>query len=172
MSLNKWINVYSISLSAVFATLYTIGVVALAPISFYITQVRIADALLPLTILFGWPAILGVTIGCIVANLFGGLGVLDIIGGGMANLIAGYWGWRVGQMNFKGSWLIGSSLETIIVSSVVGSYLSILFTVPFMLSFLGVLIGSIISINGIGYLLLKTLSRSRFIRRPVKYGEV
>lgn len=172
MSLSRGIDVYSISLSVVFAALYTIGVVALAPISFYITQVRIADALLPLTIIFGWPAILGVTIGCIVANLFGGLGALDIIGGGMANFIAGYIGWRVGRTNLKGSWLLGSSLETIIVSSIVGSYLSILFAVPFILSFLGVLIGSVISINGIGYLLLKALTRSKFIQGSIEYGKM
>ncbi|MBL7118911.1 QueT transporter family protein, partial [Candidatus Bathyarchaeota archaeon] len=40
-------------MAALFAALYAIGVIALAPISFMIFQVRIADALLPLSILFG-----------------------------------------------------------------------------------------------------------------------
>lgn len=158
------VGAHFISLSAVFAALYVVGVVVLAPISFYVTQVRVADALLPLTMIFGWPAIIGVTVGCMVANLFGGLGAIDVIGGGLANLVAGYVGWKVGRMGFRGSWLVGSTLETLIVSGVVGGYLSFLFMVPLHLSFLGVFVGSIVSINGVGYMLLKILGGSRLLR--------
>ncbi|MBS7645442.1 MAG: QueT transporter family protein [Candidatus Bathyarchaeia archaeon] len=165
------IDAHFISLSAVFAALYVVGVVVLAPISFYVTQVRVADALLPLTIIGGWPAILGVTIGCTVANFFGGLGALDVVGGGLANLAAGYVGWRVGRGRFKGSWLIGSSLQTLIVSAVVGGYLSFLLTVPFKVSFLGVFTGSLISVNGMGYILLKMLGRSRLLMERLDYGK-
>ncbi|HYB67202.1 MAG TPA: QueT transporter family protein, partial [Candidatus Acidoferrales bacterium] len=77
-----------ITLTAVFAALYAVAVVFLAPISFQIFQVRLADALLPLAILFGWPAVLGLALGAFVANFFGGLGPIDIIGGAIANLIA------------------------------------------------------------------------------------
>ncbi|MGC8961636.1 MAG: QueT transporter family protein, partial [Candidatus Bathyarchaeia archaeon] len=137
MRIAERIDAYFISLSAVFAALYVVGVVVLAPISFYVTQVRVADALLPLTIICGWPAILGVTVGCMAANVFGGLGALDVVGGGLANLAAGYLGWRVGRGRFKGSWLIGSFLEALVVSAVVGGYLSLLFMVPLYISFLG-----------------------------------
>ncbi|MEM2123429.1 MAG: QueT transporter family protein [Candidatus Bathyarchaeia archaeon] len=164
---HEMVDSYFISLSATFAALYVVGVVVLAPISFYITQVRVADALLPFTIILGWPAIVGVTVGCMAANLFGGLGLIDVIGGGLANLAAGYAGWRVGRMGFKGSWLTGSFLETLIVSATVGGYLSILFMVPFNISFLGVFIGSMVSINGVGYMLIKILGGSRVLKRTL-----
>jgi uncharacterized membrane protein len=85
----------TVTFTAVFAALYAVGVVLLAPISFQVFQVRIADALLPLSILFGWPAILGLTLGAFVANLFGGLGPVDVVGGTLANLLARYIAWRI-----------------------------------------------------------------------------
>ena len=44
---------FSVTLAAAIAALYAVGVVVLGPISFQIIQVRVADALLPLSMLFG-----------------------------------------------------------------------------------------------------------------------
>ena len=78
-------SLIQIVLAAVFAALYAVGVV-FWPISFQVFQVRVADALLPLAMLFGWPAILGLSLGAFVANIFGGLGPVDMIGGTLDNL--------------------------------------------------------------------------------------
>jgi len=86
-----------ISLMIIFAVLYTVGVVALAPLSFNIFQVRVADALLALSIIFGWPAIVGISLGTIISNFFGGLGVIDVIGGTTANFIATLLAWKIGK---------------------------------------------------------------------------
>ncbi len=61
-----------IALGSVIAALYAIGVILFAPISFLLFQVRVADALIPLSIVFGMPAVLGLTLGNIVANIYGG----------------------------------------------------------------------------------------------------
>lgn len=74
-------NSIYMTMTAALAALYALGVVFLAPISFQLFQVRVADALLPLAILFGWPAIIGLSLGAFVANFFGPLGPVDIIGG-------------------------------------------------------------------------------------------
>ncbi|MEM2843688.1 MAG: QueT transporter family protein [Candidatus Bathyarchaeia archaeon] len=153
---NKTIN---ISLTAVFAAIYSISVISLSSISFQLIQVRVADALLPLSIIFGWPAIIGVTLGCLIANFFGGLGVVDVVGGSFANFIATLIAWKIGRRKFKGSWFSASILETLIVSSIVGFYLSFIFNVPLYISLLSVLTGSLIAINLIGYLLLKAISK-------------
>jgi len=156
-------------LAAMFATLYALLVYGLSSISFLEFQVRIADSLLPLTILFGWPAMLGLSLGCLVANFFGGLGLIDIIGGSIANLIAGYVGWRIGRMTFKGSWIMAIVFQNLLVSLIVGSYLSYLLGIPDLsyggivipgiaIGWFGVSMGSLISMNLIGYLLLKILS--------------
>ena len=149
-----------IALGSTIAALYAVGVILLAPISFYLFQVRVADALIPLSIIFGMPAALGVTLGNVVANIYGGLGYIDIIGGSIANFLAAYVGWKIGSKKFVGSWLTATIAQNIIVSSIVGFYLAALFEVPLEIGFLGVLLGSIISMNIIGYILILTIKKS------------
>ena len=135
------------------------GVILFAPISFLLFQVRVADALIPLSIVFGMPAVLGVTLGNIVANMYGGLGYIDIIGGSIANFLAAYVGWKIGSRNFPGSHFVATVAQNMIVSSIVGSYLAVLFDVPLEVGFLGVLLGSVISINAIGYVLVLAIKK-------------
>jgi uncharacterized membrane protein len=156
-------NSVAAAFTAVFAALYAVGVVALAPISFQVFQVRVADALLPLSILFGWPAILGVTLGAFVANLFGGLGPVDVVGGSIANLVGAYVAWRI-ALNRSRSWvLLAVGLEILIVTLIVGTYLSYLFAMPLQIGWLGVMLGSIVAIGFLGSLLLYALSTERIV---------
>jgi len=152
-----------IVLTAAFAALYAVGVVFLAPISFQVFQVRVADALLPLAILFGWPAILGVSLGAFVANVFGGLGPVDMIGGALANFIATLLAWRI--VNSKGKkWsLVGVGVEILVVTLVVGTYLSYLLAIPLPLSWLGIFLGSLTAIGVLGSILLLALSRKNVV---------
>ncbi len=140
-----------ISLSAAFAALYAVGVVFLTPISFQIFQVRLADALLPLSMLFGWPAIFGLALGAFVANFFGGLGPVDIIGGAIANLVATFLAWRIASV--KPTWqfkLFGAGAEVLVVTAIVGTYLSYLFGMPLNIGLLGVFLGSAVAIGILG----------------------
>jgi len=149
-----------IALGSVIAALYAIGVIVLAPISFLLFQVRVADALIPLSIVFGMPVVLGVTLGNIIANIYGGLGYIDIIGGSIANFLAAYVGWKIGLRSFRGSEFVATVAQNLIVSGIVGSYLAVLFDVPLKVGFLGVLLGSIISMNVIGYVLILAIKKS------------
>ena len=143
-----------IALASIITALYAIGVILFAPISFLLFQVRVADALIPLSIVFGMPVVLGVTLGNIVANVYGGLGYIDIIGGSIANFLAAYVGWKIGLRRFRGSEFVATIVQNLIVSSIVGSYLAVLFDVPLEVGFLGVLLGSMISMNITGYVLV------------------
>jgi len=162
--------VLHVSLTTVFAALYAVGVVVLAPISFQIFQVRVADALLPLAILFGWPSILGFTLGAFIANFFGGLGIVDIIGGSAANLAATYAAWRIGRKGGKSSWLVAVITEILMVTAVVGSYLSYLFEMPLEIGLLGVFLGSLVAIGLLGYPLLIGVSRPTIANQLKAYG--
>jgi len=144
-----------VALAAVFAALYAVGVTFLAPISFQVYQVRVADILLPLSILFGPAAILGLTIGTFVGNsLSSPFGVIDIVGGTVANFIATFLAWQIGRRRFQGAWLGGTIAEALVITLVVGSYLSFLLAIPLWLSWIGVLVGEVIAVNIGGYLLL------------------
>ena len=91
------LNTKKLAVVTVFAALYAVGVVFLAPISFGIVQVRVADAMLPLAMIFGLPGALGLSLGCLVSNVFGGLGIVDIVGGATANLVACTLAWYIGR---------------------------------------------------------------------------
>ena len=148
-----------IALTAVFAALYALGVVFLAPISFQVFQVRVADALLPLAIIFGWPAILGLSLGAFVANVFGGLGPVDMIGGALANFLATLIAWNIVVRKGRRWVPVGVCAEILVVTLVVGTYLSYLLEIPLALSWLGILFGSLVAIGILGSVILYTLSR-------------
>ena len=140
-----------ISVSVVFASLYAVGVIFLAPVSFGIYQVRLADALLPLSMIFGLPSVIGLSLGCVIGNVYGGLGPIDVIGGTAANFIASSLAWYLARNSGITRRFLGSLLETLTVTLIVGGYLSFIFDMPLEASFLGVLIGSIIAINLVGF---------------------
>ena len=150
-----------IALAALFAALYAVGVTGLAPISFQAYQVRVADCLLPLSILFGPAAIAGLTLGTFVGNLLSSpFGAIDIVGGTVANLVATYLAWRIGRAKFKGAWFVSTIGEVIVITFIVGSYLSYLLAIPIWLGWSGVLVGEVIAVNFGGYLLLNGVYRA------------
>lgn len=154
----------------IFTALYAVGVIFLAPISFSVYQVRLADALLPLSMIFGIPSAIGLSLGCVVSNVYGGLGIVDIIGGTAANLISSTLAWYIARKSEAARRFLGSVVETLIVTLIVGGYLSLIFEVPMEIGFFGVLIGSIIAINIIGYPIQEVIQRSVAIKEYANYG--
>lgn len=151
----------SVTLTATFSAVYAIGVYFLAPVSFLPFQVRVADALLPLAMLFGWPAIVGLSIGAFVANFFGPLGVVDIFGGAFANFVATFLAWKLFR-NMSRYWqLVGVAEEIVLVTLIVGSYLSYVLAQPLLLVWAGVFSGSVLAIGVLGTMLLFAFSTNR-----------
>jgi len=163
-------NPTQIVLTAVFAALYSVTVVFLAPISFQVFQVRVADALLPLAMLFGWPAVLGLSLGAFVANVFGGLGPVDMIGGALANFIATLAAWRIVNSRGRRWMLAGVVVEIMVVTLIVGSYLSYLLAIPIAVSWVGIFLGSLAAIGVLGSILLYALSRRNVATMLDAYG--
>jgi len=178
-----------LTLASVFAALYAVLVVAFAGNSFLPVQLRVADVLMPLVILFGWPVALGLGIGALVGNFAGEtlLGfqfssiAVDMIFGGITNLLAGIAAWQIGRRGWtrlgrNKVWFLATSAETVIISLVVGSYLYIILGIPAEITFYGftfsgllasiagIAVGSIVAINILGYVLLLGLARPQTIR--------
>lgn len=153
-----------VALAAVLAALYAGYVLLFGFVSFGPLQFRLVDALLPLSMLLGPPAIAGVTIGCFIGNALGpNLGLIDIIGGPMANFLAATLAWGITRKKFRGAWALGVGLEIAVVSGVVGTYVVALAGspgVPFWVGWLGFLGSEIVPIGVVGYPLLKAVARA------------
>ena len=163
-----------LTFASVIAALYAALVALLPAFSVPIIQVRVADVLMPLSILFGWPAVLGVAIGAGIGNLVGdsisglsGASIgIDVVGGSLANLIAATLAWKIGSRNWtiagrRVSWLVATNTETATIAIIVGTYLGYLFGTPYWLSILGILAGSLVAISIGGYLVLRMLGRPK-----------
>ncbi|RLG63942.1 hypothetical protein DRO02_05570 [archaeon] len=148
-----------LTITLAFTVVYAVLTVALAPISYGIVQVRVSDALIPLSIIFGFPAVIGVTIGCALANIISpvpGLVFIDIIFGSIANFAASYAAYRL-RKNEK----LACIVATLIVTFIVGTYLPILFSFPIYIGWATIFIGSAISIGMLGYVLVQVLKRMK-----------
>jgi uncharacterized membrane protein len=165
-----------LALTAVFAALYVIINLAEAffvgsPIFTYgPVQLRLADCLIALAALFGWPLVGGVTLGCVLTNAYPFTSAPDMILGPIANLVA------AGIVLFlRKRRLIACIAGALPVGVIVGSYLWLFFPPPEILSFLpawaamivSITISSLIAVAVIGYALLLVLSR-RGIIEPLK----
>ena len=159
------LNTKKLAVVTVFAALYAVGVIFLAPISFGIVQVRVADAMLPLSMIFGLPGALGLSLGCLVSNVFGGLGIVDIVGGASANLIACTLAWYIARKGRSGQRFLATVAETVVVGLIVGGYLSWLLQVPLEISIIGVLVGELIAVNLIGFPLEEAIRRSKIFSK-------
>ena len=169
-----------LSLIAAIGALYA-GLVIVQGLSAAATiQLRIADCLIVLCSLLGWPAILGVTLGCFVSNTYTSAtlsnGVYDVFLGPLANLIAGTLIYVARKRR-----LAGCVSGAVAIGLIVGSYVWMIFTPPsaifgialptnwpiWTLSVVSITTSSLVAIAIVGYILLTILSRSTIIE-PLK----
>ena len=163
-----------LSLAVIFASLYSFVLIALAPISFGPVQLRVADCLIPLAALFGWPVIAGVTVGCFLGNAYFWLGPYDVILGPIANLIAATLIFLLRKRQ-----LMACVVGSLPIGIIVGSYLWLFFPPPdiFGLSMpiwsamiVSITISTLVAMAVIGYTLLKALSRPNVINPLKSHG--
>jgi len=165
------LDIRDVSLATVFASLYALLVVVLAPISFGPVQLRVADCLIPLAALFGWPVVAGVTVGCFVGNTYYWLGAYDVVFGPVANLFA-----ASVILLLRKRRLLACVVGALLIGVIVGGYLWLFFPPPefpglslpiWASMILSITISSLIAMAVIGYALLTILSRPGVIE-PLK----
>ena len=164
------------TLAAVIAALYAALVIVLAPISFGPIQLRVADCLIPLAALLGWPAILGVSLGAFIGNAYfmSFTGVIDVVFGALANLVAATIIFRLRERL-----VVACLAGSVAIGAIVGGYLWIYFPPPDILGlnlpvWLGMIISvalsSVVAVSIIGYILVQSLRASGFKEIAESYG--
>ena len=86
---------------AVIAAVYVVVCLVLAPFGYGAVQVRVAEALCLLPV-FGAEYIVGVTLGCFLANLLGSTVVVDVVFGTLATLLACLVTYKLRDIRVKG----------------------------------------------------------------------
>lgn len=127
----------------------------LGPLGYSWIQTRISEALTPLPFLMGFPAVAGLTLGCVMANWFSPVGLPDIVFGSLLTLCAAFLSWR---LSF-GKKLIACIYPVLVNSFGVSAYVSLYYGVPYFMSVMAIAAGEIIAAILIGYPLLTTIER-------------
>jgi len=131
-------SVRSLGISGLVAAAYVVATLLFAPLSYGYVQVRISEALSVLPFILP-ESVLGLFVGCLFANLIGGFGLLDVLLGSGATLLAG-----AISVAMPTAWL--AALPPVIVNAlVVGGYLSFILDVPFLLCAMYVGVGQAVA---------------------------
>lgn len=142
----------SLTRIAIIAALYAAITLLLAPISYGVVQLRLAEALTVLPILFP-EAIPGLFLGVLIANIFGGLGLPDILGGSLVTLLA-----ACVTYYFRRS--IVAYLSPVLFNAfLISLYLHVIYEWPYWLTVISIGISQTIVVLGLGYPLVKKLGK-------------
>ena len=155
---------------AVIAAVYVVLCLALAPFSYGAVQVRIAEALCLLPV-FGAEYIVGVTLGCFLANLLGST-VIDVVFGTLATLLACLVTYKLRNVRVKGL-AIPASLPPVVFNMLIVGAFEITFffsdTAPTAalaaFNAVAVGIGEIISFTIVGVALVKLVESNEGLKR-------
>lgn len=140
-----------IVVTGVIAAIYTVLTLILAPISFGPVQFRLSEVMVLLA--FVDPLyIIGLTLGCLVSNMLGGFGIMDIVFGSLATFmscVAMYWT-RSTIKNSKASLLVASIWPTVFNGVIIGWVLHVTINVPMFITMVQVALGEFVVVTVIG----------------------
>lgn len=157
----KKINYFTtrnIVLSALIAALYAGLTVLLAPISYGPVQFRAAEALTLLPFLLP-QAVPGLFIGCLISNMIGGFGLIDIVLGSLATLAAAWLTSKAPNL-----WL--AAIPPVVINGVVvGTYLALISHISIILTMFYIAGSEAVVCFGLGVPLMMYLRRSSVFKK-------
>jgi uncharacterized membrane protein len=142
--------------AAMIGAIYAILTILFAPISYGMVQVRVSEMLMILPF-FTPAAIPGLFVGCIIANIFGGFGLLDVIFGSLATLLSAFLVSKIGNK------YIAPLPPVIFNAIIIGLVLHVVLDLPLYLTILWVGFGQFIACYGLGLPLLLLLEKKKYI---------
>ncbi len=167
-------DMYDFVRIAMIAAIYTVVSLVLAPFSYGNIQVRIAEALTLLPLIYK-PGIYGVTLGCFLTNLIGAAmgvnptGMIDAVIGTLATFLAAYCTYMLKDRKVKGVPVLAILMPVIFNFFFVGAELAVLYfdgNVVLGTVIMGaeVAVGELISVI-IGYFLIKALNKTNIFSK-------
>ena len=156
----------------VVAAIYVVLCLALQPLSYGAVQVRVAEALCLLPV-FGAEYIVGVVLGCFLANLLGST-IVDVIFGTLATLLACLVTYKLRNVRFKGLAIAASLPPVLFHAGFLGLWVGVMVpdptsSAPIWLACItngiSVGIGELISCTVLGVVLVKLIESNAALRK-------
>jgi uncharacterized membrane protein len=128
------VRTYLVTQAAIIAAAYIVLTMLVAPVGFGQIQFRLSEALTVLAVLTP-AAIPGLFIGCLLSNILNPspLGLIDIICGSLATLVAAWLTWRLGSKISKNGKLMSRSTIFALLPPVLVNGLVVGFYLPFLI---------------------------------------
>lgn len=150
--------------AGIIASAYTALTIAVAPLSYGPIQFRISEVLdpLPYNKRFGkLPAVIGLTLGCLLANIISPYGIWDMILGTLGTLIGAIFSYLSTFIDNERIGKLIAVLSPVISNTIIVGWLllNIVYQIPLMESIVGVFIGEIATAGFGGYIFLTALER-------------
>lgn len=137
---------------ALIAAIYAVITIVMAPFSYGPIQVRVSEALTILPFIFP-ESVLGLFIGCFIANIYGNYGIIDIVFGSLATLVAAYLTRKMPH------WLLAPLPPVLINAVVVGLMLHYVAGFPLLATMGWVGLGQVLACYVLGLPLLYVLKK-------------
>jgi uncharacterized membrane protein len=149
-----------LAVNALIAALYLDITLVTASFAYRDIQFRIAEIFV-LLVFFRKDYLIGITIGCFLANLLGPFGILDAVFGSLATLASGL------LIAYSKRLFVATLFPVVINGFVVGAELYFLEGLPFWLSTLFVAIGEFAVVSVLGYLVFKKLRSNEYFMKMI-----
>ena len=118
---NTFFSTKKIVYAAFIAGLYATLTLAIAPLGYGPVQFRISEALTVLPF-FSSFSVFGLTIGCLISNIISPYGILDLVLGTFATLVAAIITYKIGKSNIKFKQYL-APLPAVIVNGIIIGFL-------------------------------------------------
>lgn len=165
--MNRKFSLKHLISAALIGGIYASLTIALAPISYGLLQIRVSEALTVLPY-FSPYSIGGLFVGCVIANIFGGNGLLDITLGSLATLIAAVVTYYIGKSDLKYKKLL-APLPPVIVNAIVVAYiLKVAFNNPLIPSMLWVGLGEAVACYFLGLPLMAVIEKNTKLKEYLR----
>lgn len=156
-----------VATAAVYAAMYVVLVVLFSPISYGVINLRVANILMGLVPLIGWPAILGQALGVFIANqpaLGDTLGPIDLINV-VPSLVFAWVLWKLR----KKSVFLGLTIYSVALGISVSYALNYAFNLPLLVEIPQVTAGIFLATAVLGYIFYRSVRRLGILQR--RYGD-
>jgi uncharacterized membrane protein len=152
-----------ISTAAVYAAMYVVLALLFNPISYGAINLRVANVLIGLIPIIGWPAVLGQTLGVFIANqpaLGDPLGPIDLINV-VPSFLFSFLLWRLRNKSV----FLGLTLYSVALGITVSYALNYAFKLPLLVEIPQVTVGVFLATAVFGYLLFRSVKRLGVLQR-------